>query len=109
MVITLDQATFEPIHLTTEQAGDDKYYLMEGSKVLVLYYKGKPISIEHPHFIYIKVAETDPDLKAIQLQGQQKKLSWKRVYKLKSPLFIKKEGELLKIDTRTGDYIERAN
>lgn len=103
----LDQSNFETIHLTNEQIGDDKYYLMEGSKLTVLYYKGRPISIEHPHFIYIKVAETDPGLKGDTASGATKKAIMETGLQVKVPLFIK-EGELLKIDTRTGEYIERA-
>ncbi|MEG1313329.1 MAG: elongation factor P, partial [Bacilli bacterium] len=103
----LDQSNFESIHLTNEQVGDDKFYLMEGSKVIVLYYKSRPISIEHPHFINIKVAETDPGLKGDTASGATKKAIMETGLQVKVPLFIK-EGELLKIDTRTGEYIERA-
>ncbi len=103
----LDAATFESIHLTTEQVGDDKFYLMEGSKVIVLYYKGRPISIEHPNYIFLKVAETDPGLKGDTASGATKKAVMETGLQIKVPLFIK-EGELLKIDTRTGEYLERA-
>ncbi|MFA6237345.1 MAG: elongation factor P [Bacteriovorax sp.] len=104
----MDQANFETIHLTTEQVGDDKYYLMEGSKVVVLYYKSRPISIEHPHFVYLKVTETDPGLKGDTASGATKKAIMETGLQVKVPLFIK-EGELLKIDTREGAYVERAN
>ena len=103
----LDQSNFETIHLTNEQIGDDKYYLMEGSKLVVLYYKGRPISIEHPHFINIKVAETDPGLKGDTASGATKKATMETGLQVRVPLFIK-EGELLKIDTRNGEYVERA-
>jgi len=104
----LDQATFETIHLTTEQIGEDKYYLQEGSKLTVLYYKGRPISIEHPTFIYLKVTETDPGLKGDTAAGAMKKAVMETGLQVRVPLFIK-EGETLKIDTRTGEYLERAN
>lgn len=104
----MDQSSFEPIHLTTEQVGDDKYFLMEGSKLVVLYYKGRPISIEHPHFVYLKVAETDPGLKGDTASGATKKAVMETGLQVKVPLFIK-EGELLKIDTREGAYVERAS
>ena len=80
---------------------------MEGSKLVVLYYKGRPISIEHPHFINIKVAETDPGLKGDTASGATKKATMETGLQVKVPLFIK-EGELLKIDTRSGEYVERA-
>lgn len=103
----MDQANFETIHLTTEQVADDKYYLMEGSKVTVLYYKSRPISIEHPHFVNLKVTETDPGLKGDTASGATKKAVMETGLQVKVPLFIK-EGELLKIDTREGAYVERA-
>lgn len=103
----MDQANFETIHLTTEQVGDDKYYLMEGSRVHVLYYKSRPISIEHPHFVNLKVTETDPGLKGDTASGATKKAVMETGLQVKVPLFIK-EGELLKIDTREGAYVERA-
>lgn len=103
----MDQANFETIHLTTDQVGDNKYYLMEGSKVHVVYYKGRPISIEHPHFVNLKVTETDPGLKGDTASGATKKAIMETGLQVKVPLFIK-EGELLKIDTREGAYVERA-
>jgi elongation factor P len=104
----MDQANFESIHLTTEQVGEDKVFLMEGSKLIVLYYKGRPISIEHPHFVYLKVAETDPGLKGDTASGATKKAVMETGLQVRVPLFIK-EGELLKIDTREGAYVERAS
>ncbi|MDD4976030.1 MAG: elongation factor P [Bacteriovorax sp.] len=103
----MDQANFESIHLTTEQVGDDKFFLMEGSKLTVLYYKGRPISIEHPHFVNLKVTETDPGLKGDTASGATKKAVMETGLQVRVPLFIK-EGELLKIDTREGAYVERA-
>lgn len=103
----MDQANFESIHLTTEQVGEDKYFLMEGSKLTVLYYKGRPISIEHPHFVNLKVTETDPGLKGDTASGATKKAVMETGLQVRVPLFIK-EGELLKIDTREGAYVERA-
>ena len=103
----MDQANFESIHLTTEQVVEDKYFLMEGSRLIVLYYKGRPISIEHPHFVNLKVAETDPGLKGDTASGATKKAVMETGLQVRVPLFIK-EGELLKIDTREGAYVERA-
>ena len=104
----MDQANFETIHLTTEQVGDDKYYLQEGAKLTVLYYKGRPINIEVPTFIILKVVETDPGLKGDTAAGALKKAVMETGLQVRVPLFIK-EGEMLKIDTRTGEYLERSN
>jgi elongation factor P len=87
--------------------GDNKYYLQENIKVYILYYNGRPISIELPNFINLKVVETDPGMKGDTATGGSKKAKLETGLQVNVPLFIK-EGEVLKIDTRTGEYIERA-
>ncbi len=104
----MDQANFETIHLTTEQVGEDKYYLQEGAKLTVLYYKSRPINIELPNFVVLKVTETDPGLKGDTAAGAMKKAVMETGLQVRVPLFIK-EGEVLKIDTRNGEYMERVN
>ncbi len=104
----MDQKTFETIHITTEQAGDSANYLQEGIKLDVLYYKGNPISVELPNFVELKVVETDPGLKGDTAQGGLKKAVMDTGLQVNVPLFIKEE-EILKIDTRTGEYVERVN
>ncbi|EPZ50338.1 translation elongation factor P [Bacteriovorax sp. BAL6_X] len=104
----MDQSTFETIHVATEYIEDAANYLQEGIKVELLYYKGKPISIELPNFVELAVTETDPGLKGDTAQGGLKKAIMETGLQVNVPLFIK-EGETLKIDTRTGDYVERVN
>jgi elongation factor P len=103
----MDQTTFEMIHLSNEQVGEAKNYLQEGIKVFVLYFNGRPISIELPNFVYLKVVQTDPGLKGDTASGGSKKAIMETGLQINVPLFIK-EGEVLKIDTRSGEYIERA-
>jgi len=102
----IDQATFESIHLNAEQVGDSKYYLQEGIKLEILFYNGKPIALELPNFVSLKVEQTDPGLKGDTATGGMKKAVMDTKLQVNVPLFIK-EGEVLKIDTRTGDYVER--
>ncbi len=104
----MDQSDFETIHVTTEQCGEATDYLQEGIKLCVLYYKGKPISIELPNFVALAVTETDPGLKGDTATGGLKKAIMETGLQVNIPLFIKK-GEILKIDTRTGEYVERVN
>lgn len=104
----MDQDTFESVHLTHEQVGDAKNYLEESAKVGILYFNGNPISIELPNFVSLKVVETDPGLKGDTAGGAgNKKAIMETGLQVNVPLFIN-VGELLKIDTRTGDYVERA-
>ncbi|MAE57535.1 MAG: elongation factor P [Halobacteriovorax sp.] len=102
----MDQKTYETIHVSRENIGEASDYLQEGIKLDLLYYKGRPISIELPNFVELKVVETDPGLKGDTAQGGLKKAVMETGLQVNVPLFIKEE-ELLKIDTRTGEYVER--
>ncbi len=104
----MNQSTYETIHVLEEYVGDMKYYLQEGIKIGLLYYKGKPISIEVPTFVELKVVETDPGLKGDTAQGGSKKAVMETGLQVNVPLFIKQD-EVLRIDTRTGEYVERVN
>lgn len=95
------------VHLSNDQVGDNKNYLQEGIKVFVLYFNGRPIAIELPNFVNLKVVSTDPGLKGDTASGGNKKAIMETGLQVNVPLFIK-EGEVLKIDTRTGEYMERA-
>lgn len=103
----MDQKTYEMIHLTHDQVGDNKNYLQEGIIVYILYFNNKPISLELPNFVNLKVTETDPGLKGDTASGGTKKAVLETGLQVNVPLFIK-EGEVLKVDTRSGEYVERA-
>lgn len=102
----MDQSTYESIHLTTEQVGEAKEYLQEGIILTILFYNGRAISLDLPNFVNLKVVETDPGLKGDTASGGKKKAVMETGLQINVPLFIK-EGEVLKIDTRTGEFIER--
>lgn len=102
----MDQTTYETIHLLNDQVGDYSNYLQEGIILSVLYYNGKPISLELPNFVNLKVTETDPGLKGDTASGGTKKAVMETGLQVNVPLFIKTD-EVLKIDTRTGEYVER--
>jgi elongation factor P len=104
----MDQETFESVHLTTAQVGDSKGYLQEGIVINILYYNGNPISLDIPNFVSLVVKETDPGLKGDTASGGKKKAIMETGLQLNVPLFIK-IGEKLRIDTRTGEFVERDN
>ena len=104
----MDQNSFETITVRPDQVGDSKGYLQEGINLKVLYYKGKPISIELPNFVELQVEETDPGLKGDTATGGMKKAIMETGLQINVPLFIK-QGEVLRIDTRKGEYVERVN
>lgn len=102
----MDQENYETITLSEEALGEPKFYLIEGSKVHVIFHKGRAISIDIPNFVNLKVIQTDPGLKGDTATGGSKKALMETKLQVNVPLFIK-EGEVLKIDTRTGEYVER--
>lgn len=100
------QETYETIHLTKNQVGDAKNFLQEGIRLVILFYKGLSISLEVPNFVNLRVVETDPGLKGDSASGGMKKAIMETGLQVNVPLFIKQE-EVLKIDTRTSEYVER--
>lgn len=102
----MDQKSYETIHLTKEQVGDEAGYLQEGIHLKVLFYNGRPISIELPNFVNLRIKETDPGLKGDTAQGGSKQAIMETGLQVNVPLFIQQD-EVIKIDTRTGEYVER--
>ena len=102
----MDQKTYESVALSADQVGDAKDFMQEGIKLMILYYNGNPLSLELPNFVTLRVTQTDPGLKGDTASGGSKKAVLETGAQINVPLFIK-EGELLKIDTRTASYVER--
>lgn len=102
----MDQITFESIQLNADQVGDSKNYMQEGIKIEVLFYNERPIALELPNFVNLKVKQTDPGMKGDTAAGGMKKAILETGLQVSVPLFVK-EGEVLKIDTRTSEYVER--
>lgn len=102
----MDQETFESVHLNNDYVGDAALYLQEGINVQILYYNERPISIDLPNFVELKVTETDPGLKGDTAQGGTKKAILETGLQVTVPLFIEID-EVLKVDTRTASYVER--
>ncbi|TWW12118.1 elongation factor P 2 [Planctomyces bekefii] len=104
----MDQESFDQFSLTTEEIGDGKDYLIENMVVSVTYYKGRPVAVDLPNFVELKVAETQPNIRGDTSGGGGKPAKMETGVVVTVPFHIK-EGDLLKIDTRTGEYIERVN
>lgn len=102
----MTDGSFEQHAASKEAVGDTIDWLKEQGIYSVTLYNGAPLSVTAPNFVELQVVETDPGLKGDTAQGGSKpaKLSTGAVVKV--PLFIV-EGEMLKIDTRTGEYVSR--
>ena len=102
----MNMTTYVQEYLTQEQLGDAKDFLKENTVCNILLFDGRPIGISLPIFINLKVEQTDPWVKGDTASGDSKPATLETGYVLQVPPFIE-EGELLKIDTRTGAYVER--
>ena len=102
----MNMTTYVQEYLTQEQLADAKNFLKENTVCNILLFDGRPIGISLPIFINLKVAKTDPWAKGDTASGDSKPATLETGYVLQVPPFIE-EGELLKIDTRTGAYVER--
>lgn len=102
----MDQKSFEQVSFGEEQLETVKKYLKEGEIYGILKFQDKPILVEPPMFMTLKVVETVPGVKGDTAQGGSKPAKLETGLVLQVPLFIC-EGEKLKIDTREDKYIER--
>ena len=104
--IFMDTASFEQMSLSEEQIGDTSRYLKEEMTVEVSMYEGKPVAVELPIFVELKVVETVPGVKGDTATGGTKPAKLETGAAVQVPLFVN-EGDTVKIDTRTGDYVTR--
>ncbi|AFM26346.1 elongation factor P [Desulfomonile tiedjei] len=102
----MESETYEQLFLTEEQLGDARNYLQENVSVSVLFHNGKPIGVEVPIFVELTVTQTEPGVRGDTASGGSKPATLETGMTVQVPLFIN-EGDVLKIDTRVGKYIER--
>lgn len=104
--IFMDNATFEQIAMTKEQVGEKAGYLKEGTPVVIMMWEGRPIDLQLPKVVELKVVETSASLKGATITAQNKDGKLETGITIGVPTFVK-EGDIIKVDTRTGTYIER--
>jgi elongation factor P len=102
----MNTANYEQIELSEEAVGDAASFLTENLVVNMLLFQGRPIGINLPNFVELKVTQADPGIKGDTAAGATKPATLETGFVIQVPLFIE-QGELLKIDTRTGSYVER--
>jgi elongation factor P len=105
-LVFMDTSTYDQIPFSAEQVGDARKYLKENLDVDVLFWRGKPINIELPSFVEAVVSQTDPGMKGDTASGATKPATIETGAIVQVPLFIK-EGEKIRVDTRSGEYVER--
>lgn len=103
----MDPETYETVTFDAEFVGDAKDYLTENQRVEVLYVEGRAAQIELPPAVTLKVAEAPEGVRGDSATNVQKPAVLETGKSIQVPLFIK-EGEMIKVDTRTGEYLGRA-
>jgi elongation factor P len=102
----MDTAAYDQINLTSDEIGDAKDFIIENSVVGVLYYRGRPVSVDVENFVVLRVAETQPNIKGDTSGGGGKPAVMETGLTITVPFHIS-EGDLLKVDTRTSTYVEK--
>ena len=102
----MDLETYDQIALSEDEVGDARQFLQENTEVEVLYVDGAPIGIELPNFVDLVVVKTEPGVRGDTASGGSKPATLETGAVVSVPLFIN-EGDVLRVDTRTGAYISR--
>lgn len=108
MYTFMDTSTYEQVEVPAELIGDDARFMMDNLPVDILFFNGRPVGVTLPSHVTMEVQECEPGVKGDTATGATKGATMQTGYELQVPLFIK-VGDKLKIDTRTGGYVERVN
>lgn len=103
----MDTETFEQPTLSREQVGDASKFLKENLEVTVDFYQGRALKLTLPNVVELKITRTDPGVKGDTVSGGSKPALLESGATVNVPLFID-QGETIRVDTRTGDYMGRA-
>ena len=102
----MDNETFDQFAVSAKQIGDDAQFLKEGMEVLVSKYEAEVLGVEMPVTVDLRVTQTDPGFAGDTATGAKKSATVETGLVVQVPLFVN-EGDLLRIDTRTGEYMTR--
>ena len=104
----MDNQSFEQVGIPNETVGEAAHYLKEGISPKILFYEGNAVSIELPITVELKVVSTAPGVRGDTVTGGSKPAELESGASVNVPFFIN-EGDMVRIDTRTGEYLERVN
>ena len=103
----MDNETYENIPINADKLSDNFQFVKENIDCKILSYKGVVFGVEPPTFLELQVTKTDPGFKGDTATNTLKPATLETGAEIKVPLFIN-EGEMIRVDTRTGEYLERA-
>jgi elongation factor P len=104
--VFMDVERFDQFPVPQEALGDQVHFMTEGITVAGSYYNGELVKVELPNFVELRVARTEPGVKGDTVSNVEKPATLESGAEVRVPLFVK-QGDLLKVDTRTGKYVER--
>ena len=105
--VFMDNSTYDQVFIGQEYLGEALNFMYPNIELSVLYFNGQPIGVELPNTVELTVSETEPGVKGDTATGATKPATLETGYVVQVPLFIN-QGDRLRIDTRTGEYLERA-
>jgi elongation factor P len=103
----MDNNTYEQSFIDAVHLGEATNFLQENVDVKVLFFNNKPIGIELPTFVTLQITQTEPGIRGDTASGATKPATLETGVVIQVPLFLN-EGDMVKVDTRTGEYVERA-
>ena len=103
----MDTGSYEQVSVTDEQLGGAKDFIKENMVVKIMFYQGKPLGVQLPIFVELKIVETAPGVRGDTATGGNKPATLETGAVIKVPFHIG-QGDIVKIDTRTRAYVERA-
>ena len=102
----MDTESYDQVSLTTDELGDAKFFIIENSMVKVTFFQGKAVAVEIDNFVELEVTETQPNIKGDTSSGGGKPATLQTGLTITVPFHIN-QGDVLKVDTRTSQYVEK--
>lgn len=102
----MDNQSYEQIFLTEEQVGDAKNFLIDNIEAEILMFEDRPLGVSLPNFVDLIVTQADPWAKGDTVSGNAKPVIVQTGYQIQVPPFVE-QGEKIRVDTRTGEYLTR--
>lgn len=104
--IFLDQVTYEQVGLATESLDDEPHYLTDNLGVRLIYYNQRPVGVELPHSVVLRIDQCDPGVRGDTVSAVTKEAIMETGLRVQVPMFVE-QSDKLRIDTRDGRYLER--
>ncbi len=102
----MNEVTYEQIFIDEKNLGEAKNYLKEGMVATILFYQGRTLGVDIQNFVELLIVQTEPGVKGNTAQNATKPAVLETGYTINVPLFVE-EGDKVRIDTRTGEYMDR--